>query len=118
VGSPIFSETYQSQGPDHKLAHRCELTVNSVDWGLHHVDTSHYCNNGACHYVFRACHYVSVRATTFSVRVTTVSLRFPCLSLRFPCVSLRFPCVCVQLHKIWMGVTRRSATIRLSLNAF
>lgn len=54
VVSPIFSKTYQSQGPDHKLTHRCELVVNSVDWGLHHVASSHYCANGACHYVFLA----------------------------------------------------------------
>ena len=47
VGSPIFSETYASAGPAHRLHHRCTLTVNSADMGLRHVVTGAYCVNGA-----------------------------------------------------------------------
>ena len=46
VGSPIFSETYASAGPAHRLHHRCSLTVNSADMGLRHVVTGAYCVNG------------------------------------------------------------------------
>lgn len=47
VGSPIFSETYATAGPAHRLHHRCSLTVNSADMGLRHVVTGAYCVNGA-----------------------------------------------------------------------
>ena len=57
VGSPIFSETYASAGPAHRLHHRCSLTVNSADMGLHHVVTGAYCANGAC-----ALHHPSRRS--------------------------------------------------------
>ena len=47
-GLPHLQRDVRLGGPAHRLHHRCSLTVNSADMGLHQVVTGAYCANGAC----------------------------------------------------------------------